>query len=445
MSFPVESLAKKKSVKGKRKARISSSSRRDPPELDCAKILEEAARKYELESQQDPSDPSLPDRSNDDTKSTRFYFIGKTEILSSMLKGMGFSAAEICRIKQSPLLAEDFPLVQNGPVLITQYERGQGQDVKVFDLDNDLAFLFWKQGSRAGVKVVPSQLETKVRTIEGQVGRSLAGSLQSATGDGRVVQRFLNAFILDYDVEHLSQKGSRFALRVEEQYYNGRFIKFGEVLQAALEINGKVEERKYIKFLRGGAFVPPDVLQEDKPMFSPVSYIRVTSPFNPKRFHPFRRRRLPHNGVDLGLAKGENVFAAQEGVVIKTGRSRGGGNFIMISHDSGYETSYEHLSSIESDIVPGVTVEAGQKIAEVGCTGYCTSPHLHFSVKKDGDFLNPFYYMKSFPRVQLELIQAYMEDQSKEQISVPAIAAESEGESSREPASQPKPAIAADE
>ncbi len=389
---------KKKSKKARRGRRMSNDIDDSIPEADF--VINRPSM-----------DPQVL-RMNSEPSSQSFDFVSKFETLNLLLKKHKFSIPEIQEIRANPLLPEDFRLEQNGVLQISKYPNNGGVDIKVFDYSTNDAFVFWRSNGYVGLKIVPSELETRTKTYSGKITKSLAGSVFAACGDFRVAQQVLNAYVLNFDTNKLGEKGAEFGFTVEEQYYKGRFIKHGEVLWTMVEINGEPVEREYVKFNRGGAFVSLDeelaMDLEDKPMYSPLHYIRVTSHFNPRRFHPFRRRTIPHNGVDLGLAKGESVYASQSGVITKTGRTRGGGNGISIAHENGFETFYEHLNKIEPGIEPGVMVVAGQKIAEVGCTGYCTSPHLHFGLKKDGVFVNPVFYIKPFPAADFERVQTYV-------------------------------------
>jgi murein DD-endopeptidase MepM/ murein hydrolase activator NlpD len=76
---------------------------------------------------------------------------------------------------------------------------------------------------------------------------------------------------------------------------------------------------------------------------------------------------------------------------VATGRERGYGRVIRISHGMGYTTVYGHLHKIL--VKPGDVVHRGQTIGLVGNTGRSTGPHLHYEVHKDGRAVNPLYYI----------------------------------------------------
>lgn len=105
------------------------------------------------------------------------------------------------------------------------------------------------------------------------------------------------------------------------------------------------------------------------------------------RTDPFTGLRGFHNGLDIASSMGNSVRAAMEGRVSDTGYSPSFGNYILISHHSGYASFYGHLSAIK--VRPGQAVALGQVIGLVGSTGYSTGPHLHFTVFKYGNTVNP--------------------------------------------------------
>lgn len=105
------------------------------------------------------------------------------------------------------------------------------------------------------------------------------------------------------------------------------------------------------------------------------------------RKDPFTGARSFHNGLDMAAAHGNPVYAAMEGKIVDAGWSPILGNYIGISHHSGYQTFYGHLSKIGVSV--GQYVNVGQYIGNVGNTGYSTGSHLHFSVLKWGRTVNP--------------------------------------------------------
>jgi murein DD-endopeptidase MepM/ murein hydrolase activator NlpD len=121
----------------------------------------------------------------------------------------------------------------------------------------------------------------------------------------------------------------------------------------------------------------------------PVPGAGVTSRFNPKRMHPILKRIKPHNGTDFGAPIGTPVVAAASGKVTFVGRAGPNGNMITVAHGGGLSTGYSHLSRFARGLKVGDAVEQRQLIGYVGSTGRSTGPHLHFSAKKNGRFIDP--------------------------------------------------------
>lgn len=102
-----------------------------------------------------------------------------------------------------------------------------------------------------------------------------------------------------------------------------------------------------------------------------------------------------HQGLDLAAPTGTPIFATGAGVVTKAGWGTGYGQYVEINHGNGYLTRYGHASRLQVQV--GDRVEAGDEIANVGCTGRCTGPHLHYEVVKDGQRRNPASYLALLP------------------------------------------------
>jgi murein DD-endopeptidase MepM/ murein hydrolase activator NlpD len=121
----------------------------------------------------------------------------------------------------------------------------------------------------------------------------------------------------------------------------------------------------------------------------PIPLARVVSPFNPHRMHPVLHVVMPHNGVDLRASAGTPVYATAAGTVTGVGNDGPCGNKVEISHPGGIASVYCHLSRFAAGLHVGQHVEGRQLIAYVGQTGRVTGPHLHFGIKKGGQFIDP--------------------------------------------------------
>ena len=105
-----------------------------------------------------------------------------------------------------------------------------------------------------------------------------------------------------------------------------------------------------------------------------------------------------HTGMDISGAGayGATIIAANSGTV-KVGNTSftdgyGYGKYVIIDHGGGMQTLYAHCSSINVSV--GQYVSRGEKIAEVGSTGWSTGPHVHFEIRKDGSAVNPISYLQ---------------------------------------------------
>ena len=100
-----------------------------------------------------------------------------------------------------------------------------------------------------------------------------------------------------------------------------------------------------------------------------------------------------HNGLDMAASEGTDVLSVQEGTVVLVVDSDVGlGKYCVIDHGGGIFTVYGHNSKVF--VEKGQYVSKGQKIAEVGMTGYATGNHLHLEVIVERKCVNPRRYLK---------------------------------------------------
>jgi LysM repeat protein len=110
------------------------------------------------------------------------------------------------------------------------------------------------------------------------------------------------------------------------------------------------------------------------------------------RNDPFTGIRRMHYGIDVASRMGTPIKAARAGRVAHIETQLGNyGKFVILRHPGGYQTLYAHLDSF--DVSVGQYVNQGQVIGRMGNTGRSTGPHLHFSIIKNGAFVDPMDYL----------------------------------------------------
>ncbi|MFZ6035669.1 MAG: peptidoglycan DD-metalloendopeptidase family protein [Patescibacteria group bacterium] len=98
-----------------------------------------------------------------------------------------------------------------------------------------------------------------------------------------------------------------------------------------------------------------------------------------------------HAGLDITGSYSSPTYAADDGRVTAVGWGSGYGNRIIVDHGNGMTTLYAHHSKMFVQV--GDYVSRGQTIGMVGCTGWCTGPHIHFEVRINGATVNPLSYL----------------------------------------------------
>lgn len=122
------------------------------------------------------------------------------------------------------------------------------------------------------------------------------------------------------------------------------------------------------------------VLSDDASKFCCPYGIKVFSPFG-------RRHGRNHNGVDIPMPRGSELYAAFDGKVRVSTFHRGFGNVVVIRHENGLETIYGHMS--ERKVKANDWVKAGDVIGTCGSTGRASGPHLHFETRYEGYAFDP--------------------------------------------------------
>lgn len=96
-----------------------------------------------------------------------------------------------------------------------------------------------------------------------------------------------------------------------------------------------------------------------------------------------------HHGIDIRAGLGTPLYAVDSGVIVYAGpNDYGYGNLVVIDHGNGWQSVYGHLS--QWNVVCGQSVSTGQVIGLAGATGNASGPHLHFELRYNGAYVNPW-------------------------------------------------------
>ena len=147
---------------------------------------------------------------------------------------------------------------------------------------------------------------------------------------------------------------------------------------------------------------------DHQPMISPVDVkYRLGDGFKFREIHPVFGTPRMHYGQDFSVPYGTDVYATGDGKVIESAWNSGGfGNYIVIDHGYGLQSSYGHLSEIR--VTKGMNVKRGILIGLSGSTGNSSGPHLHYQINQFGESKDPNNFFNNDISVEEfnEMIQA---------------------------------------
>ena len=128
----------------------------------------------------------------------------------------------------------------------------------------------------------------------------------------------------------------------------------------------------------------------DQPFIYPLEKIKDVGPFG--NIRKSGKITLQHLGVDLEAEIGNPVFAINDGIVRFSQELTNYGKTIIIDHGLGIFSLYLHLD--EFKVSEGKEVKRGDIIALSGNSGYSIEPYLHFSIKINGESIDPLRFIE---------------------------------------------------
>ena len=241
--------------------------------------------------------------------------------------------------------------------------------------------------------------EKKLISANGEITSSLYSGMSKANIPPSLIMQFTQIFQWDIDFLLDTRVGDKFNVLYEEYYHNGEKIKSGNIISATY-ISGNYQNTAYLfKNAKGfKKYYDKNGKSFQKAFLkSPLNYTRISSKFG-MRFHPIRKKRFFHNGVDFAAPKGTPVECSADGTVIYRAwkgphstkkHKHGYGNTVMVRHANGYKTLYGHLSAYAKGLRVGQKIKQHTIIGYVGSTGLSTGNHLHYTIYHHGKAIDP--------------------------------------------------------
>ena len=233
-------------------------------------------------------------------------------------------------------------------------------------------------------------LDIERHTIAGTIESSFFGAISGAGEEEALARETVAIFQWDIDFSRDVRPGDGFRILFEKVHLDGEFLRYGRVLAA--EYNGAAVRHAAYYFddpEHEGYYTEEGVPLERFFLAAPCRHRRISSRFDLNRWHPVLQRRVPHLGVDYAADTGTPVWASADGEVTHVGYDARAGNMVKLRHANGYESIYAHLNGFATGLREGQDVRQGQVIGYVGSTGMSTGPHLHYGLKRRGDYVDP--------------------------------------------------------
>ncbi len=314
--------------------------------------------------------------------------INRTETLISILQDLGASRAKIGTAVEKSKEVFDLRKMRAGEV------------VHVYrDILTDSARMFVYKP--APDRYVVIDLRDSVSVFQNVMPITVSRSVVAATiesspyealtaigSDPSLAMDLARIFAWQIDFYHI-QQGDQFGLAVEQQ------IADGEVLSTAIHGSYFIDAENTYYAVHfdpngdGGYYDENGRTLRRAFLKAPLEYIRISSGYSRRRFHPVLKSYRAHLGTDYAAPKGTPIVATSAGTVENSGYTRGNGNYVKIRHTGPYATGYLHMSRIAKGIRKGTRVRQGQVIGYVGSTGLATGPHVCYRFWKNGTQVDP--------------------------------------------------------
>lgn len=321
--------------------------------------------------------------------------IGVNQFLSDILQYEGISFQTVTKVEKNSKDVFNIRKFKAGKILTLIKKDECGVPCSFVYEPDPFHFVVYDLEDKCEVKQYEKEYEVCVEYASGQIETSLWDAMINSELSPAIIDLMEDAIGSQVDFHH-AKIGDEFKLIYEQKYIENKPVAYGKILGAYFKNSyGDHYSVRYKNDKYDGYYD-----QEGRPakrafLRAPVRYSRISSRYNLRRFHPIKKRTIPHLGTDYAAAHGTPILSVGDGVVTNVSYTRGNGKFVKIKHNKTYQTQYLHMSRFAKGIKRGTRVKQGQVIGYVGQTGLATGPHVCFRFWKNGRQIDPL--RENFP------------------------------------------------
>lgn len=277
-------------------------------------------------------------------------------------------------------------------VLLKSKDSLEAAQVFIYEQNReDYVVVDFQENVKAAAKKHPISIYE--REISGVIDSNLSSTFDDLGVSVNVAYKMADIYAWTIDFFKL-QKGDRFKAIYEERFVNDTVpAGVGKIKAVLFEHAGR--EIYAFRFandsLPGGYDYFDDRGENLRRAFlkGPLKFNRISSRYNLKRRIKYYGYKLrPHKGTDFAGAIGTPILATADGVVTKSERRGGNGNYVKIRHNATYDTQYLHMQ--RRAVKVGESVRQGDVIGTIGMTGNSGGPHVCYRFWKNGKQVDPF-------------------------------------------------------
>ena len=246
-----------------------------------------------------------------------------------------------------------------------------------------------KESDQFDQKIVVTKLNKSVVYGESIILESLYKSASNEKIPANIIIEFARIYGFQVDFQRDIRKKDSFQIMYEVFLDDKKnIIETGNIIYANLKLSGEDNSLYYFDSKKSEGHYDKNGKSIQKALMkTPINGARLSSSFGMRK-HPIDGFNKMHRGTDFAAPMGTPIMASGDGIIKKAGWCGGGGNCVVIKHNSTYQTVYAHMSKFAKSIRKGVRVKQGQVIGYVGSTGKSTGPHLHYEVIVNGEKIN---------------------------------------------------------